>query len=110
MVGKARKQLISGLIGCQGSVPSALYVFNAACDLGSQFEWREDSLVARQADKVLRDAVALLRQMDSLGLFKAPEAGLFAGIKRSPEGGRGLEGVIERNDGYFNPFYEELLA
>src|SRR6266851_2111083 len=38
MVGKARKQLISGLIGCQGSVSSALYVFNAACDLGSQKE------------------------------------------------------------------------
>jgi len=92
------------------SVRSALYVFNAARDLGSQFEWREDSLVARQADKILRDAVALLRQMDSLGLFKALEAGLFADIKRSPEGGRGLEGVIERNPGYFNPFYEELLA
>ena len=95
---------------CFLSVRSALYVFNAARDLGSQFEWREDSLVARQADKILRDAVALLRQMDSLGLFKALEAGLFAGIKRSPEGGRGLEGVIERNPGYFNPFYEELLA
>lgn len=92
------------------SIRSALYVFNAARDLGSQFEWREDSLVARQADKTLRDTVALLRQMNELGLFKALEAGLFAGIKRSPEGGRGLEGVIERNDGYFNPFYEEPLA
>jgi len=92
------------------SIRSALYVFNAARDLGNQFEWRENSLVARQADKILRDAVALLRQMDSLGLFKGLEAGLFADIKRSPEGGRGLEGVIERNDGYFNPLYEELLA
>jgi hypothetical protein len=39
MVGNARKQHISGLIGCQGSVHSALYVFNAARDLGSQFEF-----------------------------------------------------------------------
>ena len=48
--------------------------------------------------------------MDKLGLFKALEAGLFADVKRSPEGGRGLEGVISRNERYFNPFYEELLA
>jgi hypothetical protein len=37
--------------------------------------------------------------MDKLGLFKALEAGLFADVKRSPEGGRGLEGVMSRNEG-----------
>ncbi len=92
------------------SVRSALYVFNAARDLGEQFDWREDSLVARWANQILRDAVELLREMERLGLFKGLEAGLFADIKRSPEGGRGLEGVIQRDESYFNPFYEELLA
>src|SRR5256714_914489 len=92
------------------SIRSALYVFNAARDLGEQFEWREESLVARWADQILRDAVELLHKIDELGLFKGLEAGLFADIERSPEGGRGLEGVIERNETYFNPFYEELLA
>jgi beta-lysine 5,6-aminomutase alpha subunit len=92
------------------SIRSALYVFNAARDLGEQFEWREDSLVARWAGQILREAVELLREMDRLGLFKGLEAGLFADIKRSPEGGRGLEGVIERHEEYFNPFYEELLS
>jgi beta-lysine 5,6-aminomutase alpha subunit len=92
------------------SIRSALYVFNAARDLGEQFDWREDSLVARWADQILREAVELLQEMNKLGLFKALEAGLFAGIKRSPEGGRGLEGVIKRNEQYSNPFYEELLA
>lgn len=91
------------------SIRSALYVFNAARDLGEQFDWREDSLVSRCASQILRDAVELLRQMDELGLFKGLEAGLFADIKRSPGGGRGLEGVIERSPEYFNPFYEELL-
>jgi beta-lysine 5,6-aminomutase alpha subunit len=85
-------------------------VFNAARDLGEQFEWREDSLVTRWADQILRDAVELLGQMDNLGLFKGLEAGLFADIRRSPEGGRGLEGVVERDGGYFNPFYERLLG
>jgi len=92
------------------SIRSALYVFNAARDLGEQFEWREDSLVARFAGQILRDAVELLREMDRVGLFKGLEAGLFANIKRSSEGGRGLDGVIRRNENYFNPFYEELLA
>jgi beta-lysine 5,6-aminomutase alpha subunit len=92
------------------SIRSALYVFNAARDLGEQFEWRENSLVAHFAGQILRDAVELLRKMDELGLFKGLEAGLFADTKRSPEGGRGLDGVIKRNENYFNPFYEELLA
>jgi beta-lysine 5,6-aminomutase alpha subunit len=92
------------------SIRSALYVFNAARDLGEQFDWREDSQVARFASQILGDAVELLREMDRIGLFKSLEAGLFADIKRSPEGGRGLEGVIKRDEGYFNPFYEELLG
>ena len=92
------------------SIKSALYVFNAARDLGEQFDWREDSLVARWASQILCDAVELLREMDKLGLFKGLEAGLFANIKRTPEGGRGLEGVITRNEQYFNPFYEMLLT
>ncbi len=92
------------------SIRSALYVFSAARDLGEQFDWREDSLVARWADQILREAVELLHEIDKLGLFKGLKAGLFADIKRSPEEGRGLEGVIKRNERYFNPFYEELLA
>ena len=48
--------------------------------------------------------------MDKLGLFKGLEAGLFADIKRFPEGGRGLEGVLQRDATYFNPFYEALLS
>jgi beta-lysine 5,6-aminomutase alpha subunit len=92
------------------SIKSALYVFNAARDLGEQFNWREDSLVARWANQILREAVELLREMDRFGLFGGLEAGLFANIKRSPEGGRGLDGVIKRNGEYFNLFYEELLS
>ena len=92
------------------SIRSASYVFNAARDLGQQFNWREDSLVARWANQILREAVELLQEIDRLGLFQALEVGLFADIKRSPEGGRGLEGVIRRNEEYFNPFYEELLT
>jgi beta-lysine 5,6-aminomutase alpha subunit len=92
------------------SIRSALYVFNAARDLSEQFDWREDSVIASFASQILRDAVSLLREIDRLGLFNGLEAGLFGDIKRSPEGGRGLDGVITCNETYFNPFYEELLA
>src|SRR5436305_4166301 len=92
------------------SIRSALYVFNAARDLGEQFELCDARLLSRCAGLILRNAVELLRKIDELGLFKGLEAGLFADIKRSPEGGRGLDGVIKRNENYFNPFYEELLA
>jgi len=92
------------------SIRSALYAFNAARDLSQQFDWRADSLVVRWAHQILRESIELLQEIDRLGLFQALEAGLFADIKRSPEGGRGLEGVMRRNDTYFNPFYEELLA
>lgn len=90
------------------SIRNASYVFNAARDLGEQFDWREDSLIAHFADQTLRQAVQLLREMDTLGLFNGLANGLFAGIKRTPEGGRGLEGVIAKQADYFNPFYTEL--
>src|SRR6266516_3661980 len=92
------------------SIRSALYEFNAARDLSEQFDWREDGMITRYAGQILCEAVELLQEIDRLGLFQALEVGLFADIKRSPEGGRGLEGVIRRNDQYFNPFYEELLT
>jgi beta-lysine 5,6-aminomutase alpha subunit len=92
------------------SIRNALYVFNAARDLSAQFDWRPDSLVALRAGQILREAVELLREIESLGLFKGLQAGLFADIGRSPQGGRGLEGVVERDASYYNPFYEELIG
>src|SRR5256885_6226252 len=49
------------------SIKSALYVFNAARDLGQQFDWREDSLIVRWAHKILREAIELLQEIDRLG-------------------------------------------
>jgi len=41
-------------------------------------------------------------------LFKALEQGVFADIKRSATGGKGLEGVILKNSAYFNPVLTRL--
>jgi len=43
-------------------------------------------------------------------LMAAIEDGVFAGISRTPDGGRGLDGVVERNPEYWNPFAEEIPA
>ena len=40
------------------------------------------------------------------GLFTALEKGIFANIKRPKNGGKGLAGVTEKGENYFNPFVE----
>ena len=52
---------------------------------------------------MLAEAVSLLRKIGSQGLLNAIAAGTFGVTKRPPDGGRGLDGVVERAGGYFNP-------
>ena len=43
------------------------------------------------------------------GLMRsAIEAKTFADVRRSPDGGRGFDGVFEKAAGYWNPFAEAL--
>ncbi|MDO5760339.1 MAG: lysine 5,6-aminomutase subunit alpha, partial [Bacteroidota bacterium] len=51
-------------------------------------------------------AVNLLERMQSEGLFSALEKGIFADIKRPRDGGKGLAGVFEKSDKYYNPFID----
>lgn len=41
-----------------------------------------------------------------MGLFATLEKGIFADIKRSRDGGKGLSGVTKKDTVYFNPFIE----
>jgi beta-lysine 5,6-aminomutase alpha subunit len=41
-------------------------------------------------------------------LMKAIESASFADVSRTPDGGRGVEGVFERSGDYYNPFEEAL--
>ncbi|GAH26112.1 unnamed protein product, partial [marine sediment metagenome] len=58
----------------------------------------------KRVDEVLNRAYDLLKEIEKEGLFKTIEKGIFAGIKRPIDGGKGLEGVIEKEESYFNPF------
>jgi beta-lysine 5,6-aminomutase alpha subunit len=52
--------------------------------------------------------VDLLRRITAEGLLNAIAGGTFGVTRRPADGGRGLNGVIERTEGYFNPAGEFL--
>jgi beta-lysine 5,6-aminomutase alpha subunit len=86
------------------------YVRQAAGRLGESFRPEPGGFVARRAAEVLSEAVALLRKIGTDGLLTAIADGTFGVTRRPAGGGRGLDGVIERADGYVNPAIEILEA
>jgi beta-lysine 5,6-aminomutase alpha subunit len=63
-----------------------------------------------RARQVLDEAVALLSRICSDGLLNAIADGTFGITRRPADGGRGLDGVIEKADGYVNPAVDQLEA
>ncbi|PKL47465.1 MAG: D-lysine 5,6-aminomutase subunit alpha [Candidatus Riflebacteria bacterium HGW-Riflebacteria-2] len=88
------------------SIENARYIFNTMADLGNEIEFKSGGIMEQRANQVLREAVAMLETIRSDGLFKTLEMGRFAGVKRPLNGGKGLDGVATKQDGYFNPFIE----
>jgi beta-lysine 5,6-aminomutase alpha subunit len=86
------------------------YVRQAAGRLGESFRPEPGGFVARRAAEVLNEAVALLRKIGNEGLLTAIADGTFGITRRPADGGRGLDGVIERADGYLNPAIDTLEA
>jgi beta-lysine 5,6-aminomutase alpha subunit len=86
------------------------YVRNACAGLADDLVFAADGFVATRARAVLDDAVALLERIaaDDGGLLDAIADGTFGVTKRPADGGRGLDGVFERADGYFNPALDLL--
>ena len=41
-------------------------------------------------------------------MYKRQEKGIFADVKRPKDGGKGLAGVVIKDDKYFNPFIEVM--
>ena len=84
------------------------YVLQAAGRLGENLQPPPGGFVERRAQQVLAEAVDLLRRIDSEGLLNAIADGTFGVTRRPADGGRGLDGVFERAEGYFNPASEFL--
>jgi len=90
------------------ALENAHYVRNAAGRLGESFRPEPGGFIDRRAHQVLDESVALLRKICADGLLTAIADGTFGITKRPADGGRGLDGVIVKADGYFNPASEIL--
>ncbi len=82
------------------------YVFNAAHDLGEEIEFRRGGIVQTRAQEVLAGAHELLERIAQTGLFKAIEDATFGDVSRKLDEGRGIEGIVTTESGYFNPLVE----
>ena len=88
------------------SIENAKYIFNNLKSIGEEVEFKENGIIRKRAAEVLDNATKLLEQMVDEGLFTALEKGIFANIKRPKNGGKGLAGVTEKGENYFNPFVD----
>jgi beta-lysine 5,6-aminomutase alpha subunit len=91
------------------AIENAKYIFNTMAELGEEISFKEGGIIQNRANEVLEKACELLSEIESIGLFKTLERGVFAGIKRPIDGGKGLDGVVEKDRNYFNPFIELML-
>jgi beta-lysine 5,6-aminomutase alpha subunit len=82
------------------------YVFNAAADLGEEIEFKRGGIIQTRAQDVLAGAHQLLERIADVGLFKAIEDAAFGDVSRKLDDGRGIEGIVETEEGYFNPVVE----
>jgi len=92
------------------AIENARHTANTARHLGEELILQADGRIQARAAEVLAGAVEMLGHVARVGLMQAVEDGLFAGIRRARDGGKGLEGVFERGPGYFNPLLDRMLA
>ena len=52
----------------------------------------------------------MIKNIEREGLMETIAQGKFAGVKRAKDGGKGLDGVVIKDEMYFNPFIEMMLG
>lgn len=92
------------------AIENARYIFGNMKNLGDEVEFKEDGIIRKRAQQVLHDATHLLEQLVEEGLFPALEKGIFGGVKRHRDGGKGLAGVVKKEAHYYNPFIELMMS
>ena len=89
---------------------SVEYAAVTARDLADEIEFKPGGIVQTRADEVLRGAAALLEEIVADGLFAALERGRFGNIERAEDQGRGIEGIVQCDEDYFNPVVAQMEA
>ncbi len=84
------------------------YVRDACGALAEDFVPRPDGFVVQRARQVMSESVDLLEKVCDDTLLTAIAEGTFGVTKRPADAGKGLDGVVERADGYLNPVIDIL--
>jgi len=92
------------------AVQNAKYVFSTMRDLHSEIEFKQGGKIEQRARQVLAETVGILAEIERIGLPAAIAKGTFADISRTREGGKGLDGVVEKSADYYNPFPALMLG
>ncbi|MGH3352196.1 MAG: lysine 5,6-aminomutase subunit alpha [Nocardioides sp.] len=81
------------------------YVMDSAGKLGEDFHPAPDGFIANRAREVLGDSLDLLGKIidEPNGLLDAIADGTFGLMKRPADAGKGLDGVAEKSETYYNP-------
>ncbi len=90
------------------AIENAQYSFNTMKNLGDEIYYKPNGIMENRANEVLKQAADLLEDIEKMGIFQTLEHGIFAGIKRTRDGGKGLKGVVKKSMVYFNPFIEAM--
>jgi beta-lysine 5,6-aminomutase alpha subunit len=92
------------------AIQSARYIMNNMADFQEEVLFKPDGIIVERARGVLTVAIEFLSEVERIGLFNAIEQGMFADVKRPRNGGKGLEGVAEKADDYWNPVADMLYG
>ncbi len=86
------------------SIENAKYIFKNMRHISDEIEFKQDGIIQKRAQHVLAEAEKMLKSIENTGIMSTIEQGKFAGVTRKLDGGKGLEGVVEKSAHYFNPF------
>ena len=84
------------------------YVFRAAGGLGEEIQYKQNGFIEKRARQVLKEAETFLKEIRKKGLMTVISEGRFADIRRSMDGGKGLDGVFKKGPDYSNPVMDLL--
>ncbi len=91
------------------AIENANYINRTMKDFGNEIVFKKGGIIESRADKVLEDANDLLKEIANIGIFETLERGIFAGIKRTKTGGKGLRGVSVKAAQYINPVLDHMV-
>jgi len=90
------------------AIKNAKMIQKSMKDLGTEIEFKDNGIIQTRANKVLDEALILLKQINQDGMFNSLANGVFADTKRPIDGGKGLNGVFTKDEAYVNVVSEKM--